>query len=139
RLGFWPARDLVQPLSPGEGAITGRAGPRSLLARRIAGAGRRMSGISLWREGCRCAVSGGVPQRSLVIALVVGLILNLINQGDALFAGHRLDWTKIVLTFLVPYAVSTYGAVSYHLKMLRSGQPPSMSFRDRPEGEARNP
>jgi len=78
-----------------------------------------MSPVSLWREGYRCATSGGVPQHSLVVALVVGLILNLINQGDALFAGRRLDWAKIALTFLVPYAVSTYGAVSYHLKVLR--------------------
>ena len=76
---------------------------------------------SVWREAWRCAVSGGVPQRSLVVALVVGAILNLINQGDALFAGRRLDWTKIALTFLVPYVVSTYGAVSYHLKMQRAG------------------
>ena len=49
------------------------------------------------------------------MALVVGTILNLINQGDALLGGGPLDWTKIVLTFAVPYCVATYGAVSYRL------------------------
>ncbi len=72
-----------------------------------------------WREAGRCAISGGVPRRSLIVALVVGTVLNLINQGDALFAGGPIDWTKLVLTFAVPYCVSTYGAVSYHLKLLR--------------------
>ena len=75
-----------------------------------------------WRAAWRCAISDGVPQRSLIVALVVGSVLNLINQGDALFAGGPLDWIKIVLTIAVPYCVSTYGAVSYHLKSL-SGDP----------------
>ena len=47
---------------------------------------------------------------------VVGTILNLINQGDALVAGARLNLTKLILTFVVPYAVATYGAVSYRLR-----------------------
>ncbi len=73
-----------------------------------------MNGV--WRAACHCAISDGVPRRSLVVALVVGSVLNLINQGDALLAGGPIDWTKLLLTFAVPYCVSTYGAVSYHLK-----------------------
>jgi len=61
------------------------------------------------------ATSDGVPRRSLFVALVVGTILNLINQGDALVSGAALDATKLLLTYLVPYCVSTYGAVSYRL------------------------
>jgi len=57
-----------------------------------------------------------VPKRSLVVALIVGTVLNLINQGDALVAGARLNLTKLILTFVVPYAVATYGAVSYRLR-----------------------
>jgi hypothetical protein len=64
---------------------------------------------------CRCAVSDGVPLRSLCVALVVGTILNLINQGDALFGATQVNWIKIALTYVVPYAVCTYGAVSYRL------------------------
>ena len=61
------------------------------------------------------ALSEGVPQRSLWVALIVGTILNLINQGDSLLTGQRLDFTKIALTYVVPYFVSTYGAVSFRL------------------------
>jgi hypothetical protein len=61
-------------------------------------------------------ISDGVPKRSLVVALIVGTILNLINQGDALVAGARLNLTKLILTFVVPYAVASYGAVSYRLR-----------------------
>jgi hypothetical protein len=46
---------------------------------------------------------------------VVGTILNLVNQGDAILAGTEINWTKIVLTYFVPYVVSTYGAVSYRM------------------------
>jgi hypothetical protein len=61
------------------------------------------------------AVSDGVPLRSLVVALTVGTILNLINQGDALVGEGRVNLTKIILTFAVPYCVATYGAVSYRM------------------------
>jgi hypothetical protein len=67
------------------------------------------------RLACRCAVSDGIPARSFYVALVVGTILNLINQGDALFGAAPVNWTKILLTYVVPYAVATYGAVSYQL------------------------
>ena len=69
-----------------------------------------------WSRIWLCCISDGVPQRSLVVAVIVGTILNLINQGDALVAGARLNLTKLILTFVVPYAVATYGAVSYRLR-----------------------
>ena len=68
-----------------------------------------------WRLALRYAISGGVPRRSLVAAIVVGTILNLINQGDALFGGKPPDWIKLLLTYVVPYFVTTYGAVSFRL------------------------
>ena len=75
-----------------------------------------------WRAACRYAVSDGVPRRSLIVALVVGTVLNLINQGGALIAGGRVDWVKFLLNFAVPYCVSTYGAVSYRLGKERAAQ-----------------
>ncbi len=71
------------------------------------------------------AVSDGVPRRSFIVALIVGTILNLINQGDALVTGLPVDITKLLLTYLVPYCVSTYGAVSYrlHAARLAPGEP----------------
>jgi len=66
-------------------------------------------------RACRSCLSDGIPRRSLYVALVVGTILNLINQGDALFGPGPINWVKVLLTYLVPYTVSTYGAVSYRL------------------------
>ena len=76
--------------------------------------------MSRWREICLCCVSEGIPRRSFAVALIVGTILNLINQGDAVLSGASLDLTKIVLTFAVPYCVATYGAVSYRLQRVLS-------------------
>lgn len=68
-----------------------------------------------WKLACLCAVSDGVPRRSFVVALVVGTVLNLINQGDAILAMGHVSWLKVALTYSVPYAVCTYGAVSSRL------------------------
>jgi hypothetical protein len=46
--------------------------------------------------------------------------LNLVNQGDALFGTVSINWFKIVLTSCVPYAVSTYGAVSVQMRQVAS-------------------
>ncbi len=51
-----------------------------------------------------------------MVALIVGAILNLINQGDVLWGDARLNVTKMLLTFAVPYCVATYGAASYRLR-----------------------
>lgn len=64
-------------------------------------------------EICRYCVSDGVPKRSFFLALIVGTVLNLINQGEILFGGGKLNLIKIFLTYAVPYCVATYGAVSY--------------------------
>ncbi|MEM6904559.1 MAG: nitrate/nitrite transporter NrtS [Pseudomonadota bacterium] len=55
---------------------------------------------------------GKIARRSLKVSLVVGTILVLINQGDRLLAGHAPDWVKLILTYAVPYLVSTYAAVT---------------------------
>ena len=75
-----------------------------------------MSARSTWKLACACAVSDGVPRRSFYVALIVGTVLNLINQGDALIGMVPINWLKLILTYCVPYAVCTYGAVSYQLK-----------------------
>ena len=72
-----------------------------------------------WRVIWQCSIARGVPRRSLAAAVVVGTILNLINQGDALFDGRPLDWLKLGLTYIVPYCVATYGAVAFRLEAMR--------------------
>ena len=53
-------------------------------------------------------------KRSLTVAVVVGTILTLLNQGDIILAGDwksALYW-KVPLTYCVPFCVTTYGALS---------------------------
>jgi methyl-accepting chemotaxis protein len=47
-----------------------------------------------------------------MVAVVVGTILNLINQGDRLYAGEAPDWVKLTLTFAVPFLAASFGAWS---------------------------
>jgi hypothetical protein len=75
-----------------------------------------VAAVSTWKLACQSAVSDGVPLRSLTVALVVGTVLNLINQGDVILGTTSVNWLKLALTYCVPYAVCTYGAVSYALK-----------------------
>jgi hypothetical protein len=77
-----------------------------------------MQALSL---ACRYALSDGIPRRSLVVAVLVGTVLNLINQGDALLGALPLNWFKLGLTYVVPYLVATYGAVSYRMRQVTAG------------------
>ena len=69
-----------------------------------------MSNSSL--TALRLALSWHIARRSLAVMLVVGTILNLINQGDALFSSTAINWWKVALTFCVPFCVATFGAYS---------------------------
>lgn len=72
-------------------------------------------------EAARRVFSPPIVTRSLLVALVVGTVLNLINQGDRLLAGLALDWGKIALTFCVPFLVASYGSYSALRTVLRDG------------------
>ncbi len=78
--------------------------------------------MRLGRYGRYC-LADGVAKRSLAVALIVGSVLNLINQGDALWGRQPIDIVKLILTFMVPFGVSTYGAVSYRLRHERQIDP----------------
>ena len=53
-----------------------------------------------------------VVRRALFVALLVGSLLNLINQGEALWGEAALNWPKLLLTWSVPFFVALYGAYS---------------------------
>ena len=53
-----------------------------------------------------------VQRRGIIVGIVVGTILNCINQGPEVMSGASIHWGKVWLTFLVPYCVSTYSSVS---------------------------
>lgn len=66
------------------------------------------------REGLRALFFPPVVKTSIKTALVVGIILTVINHTGAILS-DQMDGpllAQIVLTFFVPYAVSTYGAVA---------------------------
>lgn len=55
-----------------------------------------------------------VLRRSAAASLVVGTLLTAINQGPELLSGQftpAMAWT-IPLTYLVPFCVATWGALS---------------------------
>ncbi|ABD69334.1 conserved hypothetical protein [Rhodoferax ferrireducens T118] len=56
------------------------------------------------------ACSGKIVKNSLRIAVVVGSILNLVNQGSAILAGTGISWVHVSLNYLVPYCVASYSA-----------------------------
>jgi len=64
----------------------------------------------------RCALfDRTLVARSFRVALLVGTILVALNQGDQLFQGtfpFESSWWKLPLTYLVPFCVATYGAIS---------------------------
>ena len=54
----------------------------------------------------------GTPKKAILTALVVGTILTAINHGDVILSGSApLPW-KVILTYCVPYCVTTWGAVT---------------------------
>ncbi len=62
------------------------------------------------------ATAPGTALRALKLALVVGTLLTMINQGDVVLQGLAPDWLKLVLTYLVPYGVSTWTSVAKDLE-----------------------
>ncbi|WP_343561240.1 hypothetical protein [Kiloniella sp. b19] len=51
--------------------------------------------------------SGLIVKRALIVAVVAGTILTFINQWDALFGNANLSVTKFLLTYCVPFTVSS--------------------------------
>lgn len=98
------------------GAETGQP----LMDERCANCRRPVAGRTTFRVGggdycLRCALRHRpMLVRSARTALVVGTLLVAINQGTVLAAGAfppELIW-KISLTYLVPFGVATWGALS---------------------------
>lgn len=52
-------------------------------------------------------------KRAFKVGCVVGTILIFINQGDNILAGNWPPMWKIILTFMVPYSVSSYASAAF--------------------------
>ena len=64
-----------------------------------------------WRA-MRRTFAAPVVRQSVLVARVVGAILNAINQGPEILAGKSVNVLRLVLTFAVPFFVASYGAYS---------------------------
>lgn len=62
------------------------------------------------------AFGGGTPMKALLTACVVGSILTTINHGDAIINGNYPHPLKVILTYSVPYCVTTWGAITGKLQ-----------------------
>ena len=58
------------------------------------------------------AFGGGTPKKAILTALVVGTVLTSINHGDAILAGTFPPLWWVLLTYCVPYCVTTWGAIT---------------------------
>ena len=53
---------------------------------------------------------------AVCVSLVVGTVLNAINQGSTLLAGGPVSWPHLFLNYLVPYCVASYSGVTARLR-----------------------
>lgn len=56
------------------------------------------------------AFSDGTPKKAFLTACVVGTILTSINHGDMILLGELPPLWKVLLTYCVPFCVTTWGA-----------------------------
>jgi hypothetical protein len=80
--------------------VLGATGIRRCRGRPAIAFVKRGNRLHLLQIGRYC-LSDGVPRRWLFVALIVGTVLNLINQGEVPFRDGKLNLVKIVLTYAV--------------------------------------
>ena len=58
----------------------------------------------------KTAAAANIQITGFKTALIVGSILNLINQGDTIFGANwdQVSWPKLLLTYGVPYCVAVF-------------------------------
>lgn len=66
------------------------------------------------------AFADGVPWRTAILVLVVGTVLNLINQGDALFGSEPVQLGKLIANYLVLFFVAIITGVSVSRRCKRT-------------------
>ena len=67
--------------------------------------------LSAAKEFIELAISDGTPRKAFFTGCVVGTILTIINHLDTIISGDMPPLIKIVLTYCVPYCVTTWGSV----------------------------
>lgn len=65
----------------------------------------------------------GTPKKAVLTAMVVGTILTTINHGDTILGGMPPPLWKVLLTYCVPYCVTTWGAATGKFAQWRRDSP----------------
>ncbi len=69
-------------------------------------------GISSPPSLLQMILGDGTPKKAMFTALVVGTLLTAINHGDMILSGLAPSPWKVILTYCVPYCVTTCGAIT---------------------------
>ncbi len=65
------------------------------------------------------AVDSRIAMTAVKVAIVVGTILNVINQSEHVINGYGVNWVQFVLNYVVPYCVASYGGARNELRKRR--------------------
>lgn len=58
----------------------------------------------------RLMLQPSIVRSALKVSLVVGTVLNVINNGEQIWTFHTVTLWRFALNFVVPYCVSSYSA-----------------------------
>lgn len=83
-----------------------------------------MRTMDYWRRFFRVMLSPRICGNSLRVSLVVGTVLNVINQGEHLLAGQGVMMGHAVLNYLVPFLVASYSGARAVAVAASDRQPP---------------
>jgi len=70
---------------------------------------------ALWNA----ATEARIALTALKVSIVVGIFLNIINQGPRLLDGDGVNWLQVALNFFVPYCVASYSGAKNELDKRR--------------------
>ncbi len=68
----------------------------------------------------RCVFLPHIVVNALKVSLLVGTLLNVINQGSQLFDLQAVVWGQALLNYCVPFCVASYSAAKNELRAVRS-------------------
>lgn len=84
----------------------------------------------------RLLFGDGTPRKAFLTALFVGTVLTIINHGDNLLSGEAPPVWKVLLTYCVPYCVTTWGAFTgkrAQIRRRRTANAPEAEKKAKPE------
>lgn len=66
-------------------------------------------------EFWRVAFSRRIAVNAVKVSLVIGTVLNIINQGENVLHGQPIAWAHVFLNYFTPYCVATWSAAKNEL------------------------